>query len=89
MENCEFCDREKELTFHHYIPRTLHTNKWFKKNYEKVFLKTHGVYLCHDCHNAIHKFFTEKELGKHYNDKQKLFSQTKVRDFLKWVKKQK
>jgi len=87
--NCEFCNREKELTFHHYIPRTLHSNKYFKKMFDKVYMKTHGVNLCKDCHKMIHRFFTEKELGRYYNTKQKLFSVEKVRDFLKWVKKQK
>jgi len=43
--NCEFCKREKELTFHHYIPRTLHTNKYFKKMFEKEYMKIHGVNL--------------------------------------------
>jgi len=89
MKNCGFCNREKELTFHHYIPRTVHLNKWFKKNFTKDYMKSHGVDLCKDCHKQIHIFFTEKELGKHYNTKQKLFSDEKVRNFVKWVKKQK
>lgn len=86
--NCKFCDREKELTFHHYIPKTLHTNKLFKKKYNIAFLNKHGVFLCSDCHKNIHAFFTEKELGKYYNNKQKLLSNIKVRNFLKWIKKQ-
>jgi len=89
MENCGFCDREKKLTFHHYIPRTLHSNKYFKKMFEKVYMKTHGINLCKDCHKMVHKFFTEKELGRYYNTREKLFTVEKVRDFLKWVKKQK
>jgi len=86
--NCEFCKREKELTFHHYIPRTLHKNKYFKKMFEKEYMKTHDVNLCEDCHKMVHRFFAEKELGKYYNTKQKLFSIEKVRKFVKWVQKQ-
>ena len=85
---CGFCGRLKELTFHHYIPRTLHSNKLFKKTYQAEFMKTHGIELCEDCHSAIHKFFSEKELGKSYNDKNKLLSDERVRRFLRWVKKQ-
>ena len=88
MDNCEFCDREKELTFHHYIPRTVHTNKWFKKNFKLSYMKTHGTHLCDDCHKTVHTFFTEKELGRYFNTKQKLFSNEKFYKFLKWVKKQ-
>lgn len=87
--NCEFCGRLKELTFHHYIPKTLHNNKLFKKLYDKKFMQTHGVDLCDDCHRAVHDFFTEKELGKTYNDKEKLFATEKVRNYIKWIKKQK
>lgn len=86
---CDFCEREKYLTFHHYIPRTLHTNKLFKKLYDRKYMKIHGVYLCKDCHKAIHTFFTEKELGKNYNTKEKLFATEKVINFIIWVKKQK
>ena len=86
--NCEFCDRSKELTFHHYIPKTLHSNKYFRKLYKLEFMQTHGIDLCNDCHRAIHHFFTEKELGKYYNDKNKLLSNKRVREFIKWVRKQ-
>jgi hypothetical protein len=27
---CELCQSEDAHNFHHFIPRTLHTNKWFK-----------------------------------------------------------
>jgi len=87
--NCELCGRLKELTFHHYIPKTLHTNKFFKKLYDSKFMKESGIDLCDDCHSAIHTFFKEKELGRYYNDKDKLLSNEKVRKFLKWIKKQK
>ncbi len=34
MSICELCKREVDhTTRHHLIPRTLHRNKWFKKNY--------------------------------------------------------
>lgn len=87
MENCGLCDRLKELTFHHYIPKTLHKNKLFRKLYKLEFMRSHGIDLCDACHYAIHHFHSEKELGKYYNDKSKLLSSEKVKNFLKWVKK--
>lgn len=86
--NCGLCGRLKELTFHHFIPKTLHTNKWFKKLYTNAYMSTHGIDLCKDCHKTIHVFYTEKELGKYYNDKIKLLSSEKIRNYLKWAKKQ-
>jgi hypothetical protein len=89
MKKCEICNREKDLTFHHFIPCTLHSNKKFKKLYETSFLKTHGINVCKNCHSTIHEFFTEKELGNYYNTKKKLFESRKFRVFVNWVKKQK
>jgi uncharacterized protein YlaI len=90
MENkCGLCERLKELTFHHFIPKTLHSNKYFRKMFSIEYMKTHGIDLCDDCHRQIHHFFTEKELGKNYNTKEKLLSDERVRKFLRWVKKQK
>ena len=86
--NCGLCGRLKELTFHHFIPKTLHTNKYFRKNYDIDYMNNNGIDLCNDCHSNIHKFFTEKQLGKDYNDRNKLLSDERVRRFLKWVKKQ-
>ena len=83
---CEMCGREMELTFHHLIPRTLHKNKWFKKNFTREEMNT-GIDVCRDCHNAIHKFIPEKELGRNYNTKEKLLGHEKVFGFVKWVSK--
>jgi len=86
--NCELCDRVKELSFHHLIPKKNHTNKLFRKLYSLDYMRTHGLNLCKSCHKNIHIFFTEKELGKYYNTKEKLLATDKVKNFLKWVKKQ-
>ena len=81
---CELCDREVALTFHHLIPRTLHSKKWFKKNFSHEELNL-GLMLCRDCHDAIHRFIPEKDLGKTYNTKEKLLAVPKVSDFCKWI----
>ena len=88
INNCEFCKRLKELSFHHYIPKTLHSNKFFKKQYDKLYMGTHGVDLCKDCHHTVHEFWTEKELGKNYNSKEKIIEDPKFSKYLLWVEKQ-
>lgn len=84
---CELCARTKELTFHHLIPVTLHSNKWFEKNFDKKDMRSRGLMLCHECHNSIHKFIEEKDLGKNYNTKELLMAHEKVANFVKWVAK--
>jgi len=88
MSKCELCDREKELDFHHFIPKTLHKNKWFKKRFTKEEMNQ-GIYICeYDCHPEIHKFINEKEMGKEYNTLEKLTNHPKVINYIKWVRKQ-
>lgn len=84
---CEICGSVEELTFHHYIPVTLHTNKKFKKLYENDYLKTHGINLCKLCHRTIHRMFTEKELGNIYNSYQNLLSSEKFRHYVHWIRR--
>lgn len=60
---CQLCGRENELNFHHLIPTSQHSNKWFKKNHTSEQLQK-GIYICEkDCHSEIHKLIPEKEMG--------------------------
>jgi len=87
--NCEFCERQKELTAHHLIPRSMHGRDWFRNRYSKEDMHKRTVMLCHDCHVAVHRFFDEKTLGKKYNTKELLLKEQKVVDFIRWARKQK
>lgn len=85
---CVLCSREEiALTFHHLIPRTLHSKKWYQKRYTNEELNR-GEDLCADCHEAIHDFITEKDLGKSYNTLELLKEHPKVAKFAKWIGKQ-
>lgn len=85
---CELCGREKELTFHHLIPRTLHANKWFKKNHTREEMSK-GINLCKDdCHKEIHKIIPEKEMGRSFNTLEKLQRHPKVKKYIKYIQKQ-
>ena len=84
--DCDLCKRDSQLSFHHLIPRTLHSNKWFKKNFTKEEMNS-GINLCSDCHSAIHRFISEKELGRNYNTVDKLMEDEKVKGFVEWVAK--
>ena len=83
-ELCELCDRQKPLTFHHLIPRTLHSNRWFKKNFTRE-QRQQGLNLCRACHRTVHECLTEKELGRDYNTRERLLEHEKIRAFVRWV----
>lgn len=82
---CQLCEREVPTTTrHHLIPRTVHKNKWFKKNY--TFEEFHTtVDLCRDCHKEIHRLIPHKEMGRSYNSIALLKNHPKVNKFIAWL----
>ena len=47
-----------------------------------------GAMLCTDCHSAIHKFVSEKELGRDWNTVEKLRTHPDIGRFVRWVSRQ-
>lgn len=86
---CELCSREVFTTWHHLIPRALHTKKRYIRRFGKQEMRTRGLDLCKLCHDGLHDIFTEKELGETYNTKEALLIDDRVRKHIQWVKRQK
>ena len=81
---CELCQCEPAHNFHHFIPRTLHRNKWFKKRYAREQMRQ-GIEVCKSCHHAIHDLVPdEKELGRHVNTLEKLLSHPEIGKYVQW-----
>lgn len=84
---CELCGSGITDSFHHLIPRTVHTNKWFKKRYTREQL-SQGIDVCRSCHRAIHNIIPDaKELGREYNALEKLKAHPKIASHIEWRKK--
>jgi hypothetical protein len=84
---CQLCECEEAYNFHHLIPRTLHSNKWFKKRYDAQQLRE-GIHLCRACHRAIHDLVpSEKELGRRYNKLQRLLEHPDVARYVAWKRR--
>ena len=86
---CPICERERELTFHHLIPKTCHSNKWFKKRFSKQEMTHSGIDLCRPCHSFIHQQFDEKVLGRDYHSLNLLLADEGIQKYAAWAKKQK
>lgn len=86
--NCELCQRETELTFHHLIPKINHSKRIFRKLFTKEEMITRGIMICKDCHYTIHKLMDNKTLGLEFNTKEKLLQHNELSKFIEWVKKQ-
>ena len=88
---CALCGRitKRGTTEHHLIPRRCHRNKWFKKNFSREQMRQ-TVSLCHECHNACHRYVPrEKELGRHFYTVELLLTHPEISKFVAWVAKQK
>ncbi|WP_435017299.1 hypothetical protein TA3x_004903 [Tundrisphaera sp. TA3] len=87
---CELCDRDKPLTFHHLIPKSVHKKNRFKDQYTKAEMRHSGLYLCSPCHSGIHDLIPdEKELAARYATKEALLSHEAIARHVAWVAKQK
>lgn len=48
------------------------------------------ITVCRQCHSAIHRFVpNHKDLGRHYNSKEKLLEHEGIFEFVAWARKQK
>jgi hypothetical protein len=84
---CQLCQCDEAHNFHHFIPRTLHSNKWFKKRYSRQEMQR-GIEVCKACHRAIHDLAPdEKELGRHYNTLEKLLKHPEIGKFVRWKRR--
>lgn len=72
---------------HHFIPRTVHSNKWFKKNFTRQAMTSSGADLCDDCHDFLYRKWEPKELGRRLNSLEKLRAEEEVAKFVAWVRK--
>jgi hypothetical protein len=86
--NCQLCERNVELTFHHLIPRKSHKIKFIRKKHALLNLNTYGINVCKDCHKMIHKIIPHKQLALNYFSKERLMQNPQLIRFIKWVRTQ-
>lgn len=88
-DKCEMCGSSGDtLSFHHLIPQTLHSKKWFEKRYDKMFMKKHGINICKNyCHRHIHHVISEKDMGTSYHTLELLMGHPEVKKYVEWRSK--
>ena len=78
---CRLCGKERELTKHHLIPKSI-----IKQINEKSDLIKLLIYLCEDCHKELHNsFITHIIQARKYDGYNKLdaLNYLLIKDFLK------
>lgn len=86
-KTCVLCGSDQQLTFHHLIPRSCHSNKWFRKRFDKAEMKARGIDICRKCHYFVHDSFDEKTLGREYNTLDALLESDIIRNYVRWARK--
>jgi len=84
MPTCAICGREEVLTRHHLIPRTRHSNKRNKKEFNRREVKA-TVGICRPCHSQIHAVLSEKDLEREWNTVEKLRAHPEIAKFGEWI----
>ncbi len=86
---CETCGRSIELSFHHLVPKKVHSKPAIQKLHAEKALDHYGIWVCKDCHKKIHRLYEHKTLGEEYYSLKRLKSSAEFRKFIAWVRKQK
>ncbi|KAJ7894806.1 hypothetical protein B0H13DRAFT_2035701 [Mycena leptocephala] len=86
-KECEICEREIPLTYHHLIPRSTHT-KAVKKKWHPTSMLNSVAWLCRPCHTVVHQVATNEELAQNYYTVSLLLQRDDIQRWGKYASKQ-
>ncbi|KAF7334635.1 hypothetical protein MVEN_02293900 [Mycena venus] len=86
-KECEICEREVPLTYHHLIPRSTHA-KVVKKKWHPASMLNSVAWLCRPCHTAVHQVATNEELAQKYYTVSLLLEREDIQRWGKYASKQ-
>lgn len=82
---CEICGRDwVPLTYHHLIPRAVHS-KALKRGWHRGEDLQAAAWLCRACHSFVHRLAGHEELAREYYTVERLLAREEVRSFAGWV----
>ncbi|MAY25529.1 MAG: hypothetical protein CMK02_04410 [Polycyclovorans sp.] len=88
VKPCALCARTLALQFHHLIPRRNHRRTAYQRRFSLEEMRTRGVWVCRDCHRAIHRFFDEGQLGLALNTLEALAATPELQRHVEWARRQ-
>ena len=84
-DGCEICGRTwVPLTYHHLIPRFVHS-KAVKRGWHRSEDLQNVAWLCGACHRFVHRFAGHEELARQYYTVELLLNDEKVVRWAEWV----
>ena len=85
--DCPFCHRALPLTFHHLVPRKVHRRPRYRRRFSREQLAL-GIYICRDCHDAIHRTYDELALATRFDSPQSLADDPPLARHFAWLARQ-
>ncbi|TEB24580.1 hypothetical protein FA13DRAFT_1669312 [Coprinellus micaceus] len=86
-KECEICEREVPLTYHHLIPRSTHA-KVLKRGWHPESVINKVAWLCRPCHSVVHNVARGEELAQHYHTVDLLLEREDIQRWRKYASKQ-
>ncbi|EJF56372.1 hypothetical protein DICSQDRAFT_150454 [Dichomitus squalens LYAD-421 SS1] len=84
---CEICEREVPLTYHHLIPREVH-DKVRKKKWHTEAMLNSVAWLCRPCHTAVHGVASNETLAREFYTVELLLAREDIQKWKKYAAKQ-
>jgi len=84
---CEICEREVPLTYHHLIPREVHA-KVLKKKWHPESMLNSVAWLCRPCHSAVHHVASNEELARSLYTVELLLEREEIQRWRRYAAKQ-
>lgn len=85
---CALCHRQMPLTWHHLYPRDVH-KKFLKRGLMTQQDCVHGIRVCRQCHNTIHRSFDNETLAERLHNLGSLLEQEVIQKWVAYAHKQK
>ena len=85
---CMLCKRDLPLTLHHLFPKETHA-KFVKRGLMSEADRLLRVSICRQCHNTVHRTFSNEELSTSYHSLDSLEQHPAIQRWLTFASKQK
>ncbi|KAF4588059.1 hypothetical protein EYR38_010020 [Pleurotus pulmonarius] len=84
---CEICERQVPLTYHHLIPRSTHA-KVLKRKWHPQSMLNSVAWICRPCHNVVHSVARGEDLAQNYYTVELLLAREDIQKWRRYAAKQ-
>ncbi|EJD52758.1 hypothetical protein AURDEDRAFT_55402 [Auricularia subglabra TFB-10046 SS5] len=87
VDGCEVCTRDMPLTYHHLIPRSVHS-KVLKRGWHPAERLNAVAWLCRSCHSTVHRVASNEDLARNFYTVDLLIEREDIQRWRAWASRQ-